>query len=153
MTFELSAPLVTLICCLLVCFILGGIFGYRRRDWGEVFAGLIVGIIIGGIGYLITAGVQGSRAAGIIAEAHLAAMPEDWRGLHRLLQETELRSTKEEYIADFLKNKTEPEISMLARDALIDIHGWRILPKELLAPHTIIDVHAAIAALPKPTKE
>lgn len=146
MTFEIPAPLITFCCCFSICALLGGIAGYRARDWGEVFAGLIVGLFLGFIGVLMTQDHIEGKAAAATAKAHLETMPEDWQNLHRLLEKTESVSVKKAYVTSFLRNKTEPQITIGAYEGFGSISNFEWISEKIM-PYVLIDLETAMGEL------
>lgn len=164
MTFEVPLPLLVAGCCFAVPVIIGTVCGIVLKDKFYAAVGVIVGticMIIGaGVGSFIDhdiANRKAREATEATKQAHLETMPDDWKGLHKLLQKTESSvQMQKAYVTDFLKDKTKPEISIDAYVAFCftahnedkdDEKDWKLWLAEVLMPHTIIDVKAAIGEL------
>ena len=165
MTFTLSLPMVLATCAFVVPVAIGGIGAIKSKDVFFVVIGAMIGALFGaavfGVGKVIE-GSTVSRAAIQTAYAkqcsHYDTMPEDWQHLYEFLKTVETVPLRQVYVKDFLKNKSEPEISAKAYEVFFQTTDcsrytsayclkWKHWLGQELAPYASIDVHSALESV------
>lgn len=129
MTFTIAMPIFIGLCIFLAGVIIGAIAAIVKRDWGGVGFGLVIGIVAGLAGLTIATKEESLRREERAKKAKLLeqkeallTMPQDWQALYVLVAEKEESNlVRKAYILDFLKEKVEPNDTLLYKNATPEI--------------------------------
>lgn len=154
--------------------LVGLIIGVTKRNTFLIFLGAACGMFLGFLTFCSVSAIDSFKAREAVQQAQRAqrvqqafaeqvanqeiynTMPEDWKDLHRFLKRITTVPLRQAYVKDFLRDKTEPELSADAYEvfystcsidiSIRDYQRWERWLAEALMPFAVVNTKAAINA-------